>query len=156
MNFAAEYIQELNKITAKYEQKRAALLPVLHYVQHKEGLISPEAQENIAQYLEIPVVHVYEAVTFYHLFRQTKKGKCHFSVCQTTSCALRASEAIVEHLQERLGIKSGETTPDGKFSLSLVECLGACETAPVMQVNGEYCGCLNKKKIDEIIGKNSS
>jgi NADH-quinone oxidoreductase E subunit len=145
----------LDKITAKYEQKRAALLPALHYVQHKEGLISPQTEENMAEYLGIPVVHVHEVVSFYHLFRQTKKGKCHFSVCQTTACALRGSEEILAHLKERLGINPGETTLDGKFSLSTVECLGACETAPVMQMNQEYMGGLNKKKIDELIDKNS-
>lgn len=153
--FTADCLQILDKITAKYEQKRAALLPVLHYVQQQEGMISPEAEKNIAEYLGIPVVGVHEVVSFYHLFHQTKKGKYHFSICQTTSCALRESEEIVEHLKERLGIKPGETTPDGKFSFSVVECLGACESAPVMQGNQEYVGCLNKKKIDEIIEKNS-
>jgi len=126
-------------------------LPVLHFVQSKEGLISSAAEQNIAAYLGIPVVHVHEVVSFYHLFHQTPEGKYHFSVCQTIACALRGSEAIIEHLQDRLGIKPGETTPDGKFSLSVVECLGACEMAPVMQGNKEYIGCLNKKKIDEII-----
>ena len=109
----------------------------------------------MAEYLGIPVVHVHEVVSFYHLFHQTKKGKCHFSVCQTTACALRGSEEILAHLKERLGINPGETTLDGKFSLSTVECLGACETAPVMQRNKEYMGSLNKKKIDELIDKNS-
>lgn len=109
----------------------------------------------MAAYLGIPVVGVHEVVSFYHLFHQTKKGKCHFSVCQTTSCALHGSEDILAHLKERLGLNPGETTPDGKFSLSVVECLGACETAPMMQVNKEYTGCLNKKKIDELIDKNS-
>ncbi len=145
----------MDKIVAKYEHKRAALLPALQYIQHKEGLISPLAEKNMAAYLGIPVVGVHEVVSFYHLFHQTKKGKCHFSVCQTTSCALHGSEDILAHLKERLGLNPGETTPDGKFSLSVVECLGACETAPMMQVNKEYTGCLNKKKIDELIDKNS-
>ena len=153
--FTAEYTKELDKITNKYEQKRAALLPLLHRVQEKEGLISPETEKNLAEYLEIPVVHVHEVVSFYHLFHQERTGKCHFSVCQTTACALRGGEDVIEHIQERLNIKPGETTPDGKFSLDIVECLGACEAAPVMQRNEEYMGCLNKKKIDEIIGKHS-
>ena len=149
-----KYLQELDKITAKYEQKSVALLPVLHFVQEKEGLISPETEKNIAEYLDIPVVHVHEVVSFYHLFSQTKKGKCHFSVCETSACALLGGEEIIEYLQKRLGIKPGETTPDGKFSLSVVECLGACETAPMMQCNKEYKGFLDKKKIDELIEKN--
>ena len=154
LSFTADYLKELDKITGRYEDKRAALLPVLHFVQQKEGLISPESEQKIAQYLGVPVVHVHDVVSFYHLFHQTKKGKCHFSVCQTTACALLGAEDIIGHLKQRLGIKSGETTADGKFSLSTVECLGACEIAPMMQLNKEYRGFLNKKKIDEIIDQN--
>jgi NADH-quinone oxidoreductase subunit E len=145
----------MDKITSQYEQKRAALLPLLHLVQGKKGIITPEAEKEIAEYLGIPVVHVHEVVSFYHLFRQKPQGKCHFSVCQTTACALRGAEDIIGHIQKRLGIESGETTPDGKFSLGVVECLGACELAPMMQCNEDYVGFLNKKKIDELIDKTS-
>jgi NADH-quinone oxidoreductase E subunit len=154
--FTAEYTKELDKITGKYEQKRAALLPLLHCVQEKEGLITPETEKNIADYLGIPVVHVHEVVCFYHLFHQQKIGKCHFSVCQTTACVLRGAEEVMEHIEKRLNIKAGETTPDGKFSFDRVECLGACELAPMMQCNKEYKGFLDKNKIDEIIDKNLS
>ena len=130
-------------------------MPVLHFVQNKEGMISPDSEKGVAQYLEIPVARVHEVVSFYHLFHQTRKGKCHFSVCQTTPCALRGAEKIIEHLKIRLGIKPGETTPDRKFSLSVVECLGACELAPMMQFNKEYKGFLNKKKVDELINENN-
>ena len=126
-------------------------MPILHFVQEKEGLISHESEEKIAEYLEIPVVHVHDVVSFYHLFHQKRKGKCHFSVCQTTSCALLGAGEIIEHLKKRLGINPGDTTPDGKFSLSVVECLGACEIAPMMQYNKEYKGFLNKKEIDALI-----
>ena len=153
--FTEEYLRELDKITNKYEQKRAALLPLLHCVQEKEGLITPETEKNMAEYLGVPVVHVHEVVSFYHLFHQTRIGKCHFSVCQTTACALRGSEDVIEYIEERLHIKPGETTLDGKFSFGLVECLGACELAPMMQCNKEYKGFLNKNKIDELIGENS-
>ncbi len=107
----------------------------------------------MGEYLGIPVVHVHEVVSFYHLFYQTKKGKCHFSICQTTSCALRGAEDIIQYIEEQLNLKPGETTPDGKFSLSVVECLGACEIAPVMQQNKDYVGCLTKEKINELIKK---
>ncbi len=152
--FTADLLQKLDKITAQYEQKRAALLPVLHAVQEKEGLISPQSEQAVADYLGVPVVAVHEVVSFYHLFHQKKKGKCHFSVCQTTACALLGAEDIIEHIKKRLDLKPGETTPDGKFSLSVVECLGACEIAPIMQCNKDYIGNLNKKKIDELIEKN--
>ncbi len=152
--FTPEILTELDKITCKYDQKKAALLPVLHAVQEKDGFISPAIEQNVAEYLDIPVVHVHEVVSFYHLFHQSKKGKCHFSVCQTTACALLGGEDMIEHIKGRLGIKHGETTADGKFSLSTVECLGACELAPVMQCGKEYKGFLNKKMIDEMIEKN--
>ncbi len=141
----------MDKITSHYEHKQAALLPVLHLVQEKEGLISPESEKAIAEYLGIPIVHVHEVVSFYHLFRQRPKGKCHFAVCQTTSCALLGAEEIIEYIKKKLGIQSGETTPDGKFSLSVVECLGACEIAPMMQCNREYMGSLTKEKVDTLI-----
>lgn len=151
--FTTDLLQKLDQVTSRYEQKQAALLPVLHLVQEKEGLISPESEKAIAEYLDVPVVHVHEVVSFYHLFHQTRKGKCHFAVCQTTACALLGGEDIIGHIKKRLNIQSGETTPDGKFSLSVVECLGACEIAPMMQCNKEYIGFLNKKKIDELIEK---
>lgn len=138
-----------------YEHKQAALLPVLHLVQEKEGLISVESEKEIAQYLGIPVVHVHEVISFYHLFRQKPKGKCHFAVCQTTSCALLGAEEIIEYLKKRLGIQPGETTSDGTFSLSVVECLGACEIAPMMQCNREYIGSLTTEKVDALIKKTS-
>ena len=127
---------------------------MLHCVQEKEGLITPQTEKDIADYLGLPVVHVHEVVSFYHLFHQKKLGKCHFSVCQTTACALRGVEDVIGHIEQRLALKPGETTPDGKFSLDLVECLGACELAPVMQCNKEFKGFLDKKKIDELIEKN--
>ena len=130
-------------------------MPVLRCVQEKEGLISPETEKNVAEYLGVPVVGVHEVVCFYHLFYQKRKGKCHFSVCQTTACALRGAEDVIGHIERRLNIKPGEITPDGKFSLSVVECLGACELAPIAQCNKKYEGFLSKKKIDEIIEKNS-
>ncbi len=118
-------------------------------------MITPEAEKDLAEYLGIPVVHVHEVVSFYHLFHQKKLGRCHFSVCQTTACALRGSDDIIEHISNRLNIKPGETTADGKFTFSTVECLGACELAPMMQYNNkEYKGFLTKKMIDELIDQN--
>src|SRR5208283_2804982 len=104
-----ECVRQLDKIAGKYEHKQAALLPVLRHIQEKEGLITPEMEGSLAEYLGIPVVHVHEVVCFYHLFRQKKTGKYHFAVCQTTSCALRGFEDVIAHIQERLNIKPGET-----------------------------------------------
>jgi len=126
-------------------------LPLLHWVQEKEGLITPQTEQDLADYIGIPVVAVHEVVCFYHLFHQEKQGKCHFSVCQTTACALRGAEEIIAYVEEKLKIKPGETTPDGKFSFNVVECLGACEIAPMMQCNKDYVGSLTKKTIDALI-----
>jgi NADH:ubiquinone oxidoreductase subunit E len=109
----------------------------------------------VADYLGLAVVHVHEVVSFYHLFHQVKKGKCHFSICQTTACALRGAEDLIKYIETKLNLKPGGTTADGKFSLSVVECLGACEIAPVMQHNKDYVGCLTKEKINEFITKTS-
>jgi NADH-quinone oxidoreductase E subunit len=151
--FSPQIKQQLDKITSHYEQRKAALLPVLHVVQEQEGLITPESEKAIAEYLGIAPVHVHEVVCFYHLFHQERKGKCHFSVCQTTACALRGAENIIKYIEKTLNLKPGETTPDGKFSLSVVECLGACEIAPVMQHNKDYVGCLTKETINDLIAK---
>ena len=152
--FSQDFIRQLDQISSQYEQKRAALLPILHALQEKEGLISPAAEEDVANYIGIPVARVHEVVCFYHLFHQEKKGKCHLSICQTTACALQGAEGLIEHIEKRLGIKPGETSKDGKFSFSVVECLGACETAPVMQCNKDYKGLLTKEVIDQIIDEN--
>jgi len=152
--FSAEYKQELDKITNKYEQKRAALLPLLHKVQGRDGMITPEAEKDLADYLDLPVVQIHEVVSFYHLYHQEKLGKCHFAICQTSACALRGAEDIISYIEQKLNIKAGEKTSDGKFSLETVECLGACELAPMLQHNNDaYIGFLDKKKIDEIISK---
>ncbi len=150
----AGLLQQLDKIVARYEDKQASLLPVLHALQEERGFISLDSEQDVADYLGIPVVQVHQVVSFYHLFHQAPIGQCHFSVCQTTACALRGSEKIIAHIKNRLGIKDGETTPDGKFSLSVVECLGACEIAPIMQYNKEYKGCLTIDEIDRLIKQN--
>lgn len=152
---AKDIIPEFDKISSRYEDKKAALLPLLHLVQEKEGLVSKESEEFIANYLGMPVVHVHDVVSFYHLFCQKRQGRFHFSVCQTTSCSLLGAEDIVQHLKDRLGINPGETTPDGKFSFNTVECLGACEIAPMMTFNKEYKGFLTKEIIDKLIKENS-
>ena len=151
-----EFLHQFDTLIAKYDKKQAALLPVLHAVQEKEGIISQESEKAVADYLGIPIVHVREVISFYHLLLRKPQGKCHFAVCQTTTCALLGGEEMIAYLKEKLGIQPGETTPDGKFSFSVVECLGACEIAPMMQCNEDYIGPLTKGKIDEIIESHKS
>ena len=147
----SELKAKTTKILSNYPQKRAALLPILRLIQETYGFISEAAEQEAAQFLEIPVVDVKEVMTFYTLFQSKPCAKNQLNVCRTLTCSLLGSEKIVHYLKERLGIKVGEQTPDGKFGLDTVECLGACEIAPMMTVNQDYVGPLTIEKIDEIL-----
>ena len=146
-----QFDNEAKKIVEKYDKKAAAVLTLLHFAQDKIGYVTPEAEAWVAKLTEVPVVHVHEVVTFYSMYHQKPAGKYHFRFCTSTSCMLRGCEKSLEYLKSKLKIQNGETTPDGKFSLEEAECLCACETAPMMQINGPYYGDLTEKKIDEII-----
>ena len=142
---------EAQKILAKYDQKKAAMLTLLHLAQDKIGSVTPEAEAWVSKWTEVPVVHVHEVVTFYSMYHQKPVGKHHIRFCNTTSCVLRGSEKILNHLKNKLGIQNKEVTKDGKVSLEEVECLCACEAAPMMQVDDTYYTDLTDKKVDEII-----
>lgn len=157
-SLAAEIKPEADKILARYEQKRAAILPVLRLYQERAGYISEEIELAVADYLGIPPVDVREVVSFYTLLRRRPVGKTCLRVCQTLSCKLRGSEGILQSIETQLGIKPGETTTDGKFSLEETECLGACELAPMMQVGDDYVGPVTKEAVEKILsgGKGGS
>lgn len=144
---------EAQKILAKYDQKRAAMLPLLHLAQEKIGHVTPEAEQWVSQWTQVPVVHVHEVVTFYSMFHQKPAGHHHIRFCTTTSCVLRGGEKVLEHLKKKLNVANHGTTPDGRFSLEEAECLCACEQAPMMQVGDEYHCDLTEKKLDEILDK---
>ena len=127
------------------------MLPALWKVQEQEGSISLEAMAAVAKYLGVHVSRVYGVVTFYTMFHHEPIGRYHIQLCKTLSCALCGKGEILEHLKERLGIDVGETTEDGRFTLSQVECLGSCGTAPVMQVNDTLYENLTPEKVDEIL-----
>jgi len=143
--------KKIEEIAARYADKKAALLPVLHLVQHEVGLISKQEEKQVAQLLGIKPIKVREVLTFYTMFNKTEVGKYHIQVCSNLSCSLLGSESLIDHLKQKLGIGVGETTPDKKFTLTTVECLGACEQAPCMMINFDYHGNLNKEKIDNIL-----
>ena len=145
-----------DKIIANYEQKRAALLPILHLIQDTYGHVMPEAEQEIADFLQIPLVDVREVMTFYTLFHSKPCAKYQFNVCRTLTCSLLGGGEITEHLKHKLGIDIGEQTADRKFGLNAVECLGACEIAPMMQMNKDYTGPLTKEKVDQILNSLSS
>ena len=146
-----ELRQAAEGILVQYEQKRAAMLPVLHLVQERFGMISPDAEVWVGALLGVAPAHVHEVVTFYSLYHQQPVGRTHVQVCRGIACALGGVEGRLAALSERLGIAPGQTTADGRYTLSAVECLCACEVAPVMQVNEQYVGPITPDVIDALL-----
>jgi len=144
--------KKIEEIASRYASKEAALLPVLHLVQREIGFISSQEEKQVAHLLDIKPIKVREVVTFYTMYSQEAIGKYHIQVCSNLSCCLLGADSLIDHLKEKLGIGVGETTADKKFTLTTVECLGACEQAPCMMVNFDYFGNLDKEKIDNILG----
>ncbi|MFQ6082450.1 MAG: NADH-quinone oxidoreductase subunit NuoE [Candidatus Aminicenantia bacterium] len=153
VKFSPETEKKIKEVISYYPQKQAALLSVLHLAQKEFGYINPEVEKLVAQILEMKPIRVREVVTFYSMFHQQPVGKYHLQVCSNISCSLLGAEKIIDYLSKKLGIGVGEITPDRKFTLSTVECLGACEYAPCMQINSEYYGNLTEQKIDLILDK---
>jgi NADH-quinone oxidoreductase E subunit len=151
VKFSKSAQAEFQKIVEKYPEKRAALLPVLHLAQCEFGWISREAMRYLSELLDIPVTEVLDTATFYTMFKTRPSGKYHIQICGTLSCALRGSRQLYEHLVEKLKIKNGQVTSDGKFSLLKVECLGSCGTAPVVQINDDYYEDVSIEKLDKIL-----
>ena len=149
--FTAEQLGEVRRLQGLYPDKRGALLPVLRLAQEVFGHVSLEVEEYVGGLFELSPAHVHEGVTFYTLFFQRPPGRHVVSVCHNLTCHLLGSKSIVEHLTRRLGIEVGETTADGRVTLLTVECLCACEQAPMMQVDERYEGLLTPEKVDRII-----
>ncbi|MBI5183527.1 MAG: NADH-quinone oxidoreductase subunit NuoE [Nitrospinae bacterium] len=145
-------IRAIEGVIKRYSEKRGGLLPTFHIVQKDRGWISEEAIEEIARILDIPPIEVKEAVSFYTMFNTREVGKYHIQVCTNLSCSLLGGRHIVDYLERRLGVDVGKTREDKRFTLSEVECLGSCGTAPVMQINEDYYENLTEDKIDRIIG----
>jgi len=145
--------KEIETILPRYPKKDAAILPALHLVQRRLGYITAESEKLVAQVLGVRPVRVREVVTFYTMFSQKPLGKYHLQVCSNLSCTLAGGETVLDYLREKLRIKVGETTADGRFTLTTVECLGACDQAPCLMVNDDLYGRLDKAKIDELLAK---
>jgi len=136
---------------------KSALLPILHIAQaESDGWLSAPVMDRVAEILDIQKIEVYEVASFYSMFHLEPVGKCLIEVCRTSSCWLRGAYDIVNHIENRLGIKDGETTPDGKFSLKTVECLGSCGTAPMLQIGEQYHENLTLEKVDQLIEENKN
>ncbi len=149
--FTAEQLAEVRRLQGLYPDRRGALLPVLHMAQDSFGYVSLEVEEYVAGLFELSPAHVHEVVTFYTLYFRKPKGRHVVSVCHNLSCHLMGAKSIIEHLERRLGIEVGETTPDGRITLLSVECLCACEGAPMMQVDDRYEVTLTPEKVDRIV-----
>ncbi|MDO8954072.1 MAG: NAD(P)H-dependent oxidoreductase subunit E [Gammaproteobacteria bacterium] len=134
------------------DQKQSAVLAALHIVQDEnKGSLTPELMEAVAEYLGMPSIAVQEVVSFYSLYDAKACGRNKMYVCTNISCLLRGADELMEHIEHKLNIKSGETTPDGKFTLKHFECLGACTKAPMMMMNKQYYENLTPDKIDKIL-----
>jgi NADH-quinone oxidoreductase subunit E len=152
--FSQTQMTEFNRLVARYPEgkQKSALLPVLHLAQESfGGWLSSETMDYVAELLKIEPIEVYEVATFYSMYNLKPVGKYMFEVCQTGPCMLRGSDDIIAYIGETLGIKPGETTTDGMFTLKTVECLGACGYAPMMQLGKHYREHLTKEKVDSII-----
>jgi NADH-quinone oxidoreductase subunit E len=149
--FTPEQLAEVRRLQSLYPNPRGALLPVLHMAQDTFGHVSLEVEEYVASLFSLSPAHVHEVVTFYTLYFQHPKGRHVIAVCHNLSCHLAGASGIVAQLRSRLGIDVGETTGDGRVTLLAVECLCACEAAPMMQVDDRYEVNLTPDKVDRIL-----
>ncbi len=151
IEFSPEQLAEVRRLQALYPDPRGALLPVLHLAQETFGYISLEVEEYVAGLFGLSPAHVHEVVTFYTLFFREPRGRHVVAVCHNLSCHLAGAPRILDHLRRRLGIEVGETTADGRVTLQAVECLCACEHAPMAQVDDRYEFDLTPEKVDRIL-----
>jgi len=152
--FSDSKLKEVEQIIQRYPEgkQKSALIPVLHLAQEEfGGWLSAEAMDYVASVLNLQPIEVYEVATFYSMYNLKPVGRYLFEVCQTGPCMLNGSDNIIKYIFEKLGIKPGETTSDGMFTLKTVECLGACGYAPMMQLGKNYREHLTKEKVDAII-----
>ena len=146
---------EIDRWVAKFPpgKQRSAVISALHAVQHdNRGYLTEELMQAVAEYLDMPVIQVYEVAAFYSMFEAKPVGRCSISVCTNIACMLRGSDEILQHIENRLGIKEGESTADGKFYLRREEeCLAACNNAPMLMINHKYHENLTTQKVDELL-----
>jgi NADH-quinone oxidoreductase subunit E len=147
--------EDIDRWVAKFppDRKRSAVISALHAVQHENnGYLTTDLMDAVAAYLELPNILVYEVASFYSMFETKPVGRHHISVCTNISCMLRGSQEVVEHVEKKLGIKTGESTPDGRIYLKREEeCLAACTGAPMMMVDHVYHENLTPQIIDKIL-----
>ena len=151
MEFCASSRAEVAQILKRYPAREAALIPVLHVARREFGHLPEEVLEYVAELLEVPPARVYGVATFYSMFRRGPAGNHLIQVCRSVSCSLLHAEQITEHLKKRLAIELEETTADKRFTLTTVECLGACDGAPAMLIDDKLYDHLTIPKVDQIL-----
>jgi NADH-quinone oxidoreductase subunit E len=150
--FSAEFEAEVDAHLAKYPVKRSAILPLMFLVQRERGgWLDPPGVAYLADRLGLRITDIWEVATFYSMINTEPVGKYHVQVCRTLSCKIMGAGEITDHCARRIGVKPGETSVDGRFTLSEVECLGSCGTAPMMQINFDYHENLTPERVDEIL-----
>ncbi len=150
-SFSPEIEAEIDAHLAKYPVKRSAILPLMFIVQRERGYLDPPGVAYLANRLGLRITDIWEVATFYSMLNTKPVGKYHIQICKTLSCKIMGEPKITDHICSRLGIKPGETTSDGKFTVSLVECLGSCGTAPMFQLGFDYHENLTPEKVDQIL-----
>jgi NADH-quinone oxidoreductase subunit E len=159
IRFSAESEALIQRLIKRYPEgkQKSALIPLLHIAQAEfDGWLSVPVMDKVAEILSIKPIEVYEVASFYTMFNLNPVGKCLIEVCQTSSCWVRGANDVINHIEKRLGIKCGETTSDGKFTLKAVECLGSCGTAPMLQIGEQFHENLTLEKVDELLAKHKN
>ena len=149
--FTSENTAVADDIIARYPRPRSALIPLLHLAQEQDGYLTEEAMEHIAELVGVTPVEVLGTASFYEMFKREPVGDYVITVCTNISCMLVGGEELLHHLEHRLGVKAGSTTPDGKFTLEDVECIAACSEAPCMQVNYRYFQRVQLDDVDDLL-----
>ena len=151
VEFSPDTLKKFEETVNRYPKKEAAMLPVLYLAQQEFGHLGEEAIAYVAKILEQPPARVHGVVSFYTMLNMKPVGRHHIQVCRTLPCALRGAEKITGFLKQKLGIELGQTTSDKRFTLTEVECLASCGTAPMMQINDDYYENLTEAKVTEIL-----
>lgn len=147
-----QFKREIEEFCRIYPMRRSALMPALHLAQQEYGYLSTQIMQEVADILELPPVQVYEVASFYSLYHTWPIGSCHLQLCTNVSCMLANAEKLMNVIKQTLAIEQDQTTPDGRFTLSAVECLGACDKAPVMQINNApYIEQLNETELRQLL-----
>jgi NADP-reducing hydrogenase subunit HndA len=144
-------VDTIKEICKSFDNKQGELINVLHRVQHNFGYLPAEVQEVVANELNVPLARVYGVVTFYSFFSMVPKGRHPVSICTGTACYVRGAENVLSEFKKELKIEVGETTPDGRFSISCLRCVGACGLAPVVMVGEKTYGRVSPEMVKDII-----